>query len=235
MTLDTRVVNGRFVVPGDSAVDSLTIHEGAVMSGADTAQVWRTVDASGHLVFPGMIQPGSPTLAYGLPLARGGTTTALVSEPPANISDLACFDYFPGELQTHGLTLIAASDLHDDPGLWDTVADEVAAVHVTVGSDPAFPLIQFLYHEGHINRGISLERIAAVTSINPALARGQHPFKGSFDPGADGDLFVFDPETPDPYREQEWPGRVIFSMQRGEVLLYNGELHTAPGSGRRLI
>jgi hypothetical protein len=102
------------------------------------------------------------------------------------------------------------------------------------GPEAGFPVIHFLYHEGHMRRGMSLARISEVTSGNIARAAGVFPRKGSFDSGSDGDLFVFDPETPDPYRKIDWPGRVIFSLLRGQILLYNGQIHTSPGDGRIL-
>ena len=58
--------------------------------------------------------------------------------------------------------------------------------------------------------------------------------KSGYDVGKDGDLVVFDPDTADPYLDSQWPGRVIFSLQRGNILLYNGQLHTVPGDGRQV-
>jgi dihydroorotase-like cyclic amidohydrolase len=98
-----------------------------------------------------------------------------------------------------------------------------------------FPLAQFLYHEGHVARGVSIERLVDVTTSSIARTLGIHHRKASFEPGSDADLFVFDPHAPDPYREHRWPGRVIFSLQRGNILLYNGQIHTSAGDGMRIV
>lgn len=223
--LDTRVVNGRFIVPDGPAISRLTIHGGRVIDD-DASDVWRTVNASGHLVFPGLIQPGSPAPDAALDLVRGGTTAVLASP---DYEGAACMDVItskPDELWI--ITPSPDGTLSDSD--WEALLGD-AAVHFSGGDDRAFPVIHFLYHEGHVKRGMSLERIAAVTSANMARAAGVYPRKGSFEVGSDGDLFVFDPETQDPYRDLGYPGRVIFSLMRGQILLYNGQIHTAAGDG----
>ncbi len=222
--LDMRIINGRFVYPGGSTIDVLTIHQGKVV--ADNAQdVWRTINASGHIVLPGMIQPGD--LNQALELVRGGVTTILSGEPvPAEDSSVDLVR--TGTLPIETISPDASGHLTGDQ--WERLIGD-NPVHFTTESSPGFPAMHFLYHEGHIERGMSLERIAEVTSRNIAQALGIQRRKGTFASDSDGDLFVFDPVTVDPYRDIKWPGRVIFSLMRGHILLYNGQIHTSAGDG----
>jgi len=223
--LDTRVTNGRFVNPDGPAISQLTIHAGEVVAD-DQSDVWRTVDASGHFVFPGLIQPGLPAHDAALDLVRGGTTAVHWTGDDVSA---ACLDVVKSSID--GLRIVTpATDGSLSDSEWDLLLGDEPA-HFSVGEQRAFPVIHFLYHEGHVKRGMSLERIAAVTSGNLARAAGIYPRKGSFQVGSDGDLFVFDPETPDPYRDLGYPGRVIFSLMRGQILLYNGQIHTSAGDG----
>lgn len=307
MTIDTRLVNARLVDSSGVRHGSLSIDGGRLIADQETDDIWRTVDASGHLVFPGIIQPADPTGETALDWAKRGTTTAIVRVAPgdAENQDRASFDWFevvdvatpnqmsrglnhgaqtfsprgfpmgdlpdldgpailrlgPGSgnvidwLDVENVTLIVSADLPgavelaghecvvveiagpslltDTSGqLWDLVGGE-SRVLVTSGGDPRFPLLHFIYHEGYVNRSIPLARIAGLVSLGAAEAYGLAQ-KAGFDKGNDGDLVVFDPDTDDPYLDSSWPGRVIFSLQRGNILLYNGQLHTAPGDGRQV-
>ncbi|MGE5483516.1 MAG: dihydroorotase [Ignavibacteriales bacterium] len=53
-------------------------------------------------------------------------------------------------------------------------------------------LLQVMLTEGHFRRGISLQRIAEITSYNTARLYGLYPRKGDIRPGADADLVVVD-------------------------------------------
>lgn len=241
--IDTTIANGRFVSPDGPIDHAISIHEGVVLDGPEFDQVWRTIEASGHLVFPGLIQPGTLDGDTPLNLARNGTTTVILTEQPEGTSTI---DHLvaggqaivvkagePGAVNAArlGTCMIEIPAMLLDESNWLALAnDETVPVHVTHGGDPAFPLLQYLYHQA----GMAPARIAAVTSRIPARWYGVHPEKGSYKPGSHGDVVVFDPETSDPYRESTLPGRVILSMQRGEMLLYNGELHPPVGAGKTL-
>jgi dihydroorotase-like cyclic amidohydrolase len=222
--LDTRVTNGRFVGPDAPANGSLTIHNGRIVDAADS-DVWRTVNASGHLVFPGLIQPSGVEIETALTAVRGGVTTAIAPDA----SNGPCLDVLcktPESLKI--IEPDACGALSDDE--WEVVLNDDSA-HVEPPAGINFPLIHFLYHEGHLKRSMSLDRIVAVTSGNIAHAAGIFPSKGSFAVGSDADLFVFDPDSQDQYSDFQWPGRVIFSLLRGKILLYNGQIHTTDGDG----
>ena len=251
MTIDTTVTNGRFVGPEDVFEHAISIHEGLVIGTAEMDDVWRTIDASGHLVFPGMLQPGSLNANTTLKLVRRGTTTLLLdgSGPieGAPIDHLSAIQHVSEKqviqvtdpdvvtsMQIGDALLQVSVDLligADSSGFWDIVADRTLPVHVTHGGDPGFPLLQFLYHQGNTACGLTPSRIAAVTSVIPAQWFGVYPAKGSFMVGSHGDIVVFDPDSGDPYHDSTIPGRVILSTQRGGMLLYNGQIHASPGSG----
>lgn len=237
--IDTTVTNGRFVGTDSIAAHAISIHQGVVLDAPEFEQVWRTIDASGHLVFPGMIQPGTIAGSVPLQLARTGTTTILLAERPATATPI---DHaiatgrvvHPGEagaidtVRAGKAILEIPAPILEDPDWLAVANDESLAVHVTHGQDTAFPLLQFLYHTAKLTPA----RIAAVTSRIPARWYGLHPEKGSYRPGSHGDVVVFDPDTVDPYREGGPIGRVILSMQRGEMLLYNGQLHPPVDAGK---
>lgn len=239
--IDTTVAYGRFVGADGVSDHAISIHEGIVLETADFDQVWRTIDASGHLVFPGLIQPGSLEGDEPLQLARNGTTTIIVTESSTTATAvdhaLRCGSVMnAGEAGAINAARLGAEMIEipatmlTNPELLALAYDESVPVHVTHGGDPAFPLLQYLFHE----IGMPAERIAAVTSRIPARWYGIHPEKGSFRPGSHGDVVVFDPDTQDPYRDGGPAGRVILSVQRGEMLLYNGQLHPPTGAGKLL-
>lgn len=109
-------------------------------------------------------------------------------------------------------------------------------------------LLTLMYHEG-INTGrITLPRLVALLCENPARIFGLYPKKGVLKPGSDADLVLFDPTVPhtippaDPhlktnynmYAGRECLGAPTLVMQRGKVIVENGELKATPGQGRYL-
>jgi hypothetical protein len=227
---DTRVTNGRFVDSHGPARSALTINDGRVVEDGDEHDVWRTVNASRHLVLPGMIQPGDPWQDAALDLVRGGVTTIVRSDTEEQSGDAACIDYVRSATIPIRTVEISSPDGLLPDSDWELILGN-DPIHVSVSMLPSFPIIQFLYHEGHAERGLTIERIVDVTATAIAQSLSVYPRKAGFSGGSDGDLYVFDPETPDPYRDHPWPGRVIFSLQRGNILLYNGQIHTNPGDG----
>lgn len=307
MPIDTTVVNGRFVTATGIDDRPISIHHGAVLPEAELQDVWRTIDASGFLVLPGLIQPGNISGDDALATVRQGTTVALpetivspdeaasaafdhldvldvtdldLAEDDSNIElnrrILLCRaprpdlnDAFAGRTvilsglallpeqwltgDTHQTILRVGSDPVPSAWLeraamiqvplsllaeeieiaWAFVEDEAAPVHVIIDQldIPALPLLVYQSRQQHT---LSLERIVDVVSSTPARVFGLQPDKGDFSAGGNGDLVVFDPDAEDPYRPAPWPGRVILSLQRGELLYYNGQIHANAGAGQRL-
>ena len=135
--------------------------------------------------------------------------------------------------------------------------DETGKLHA--GPTPSFKKIAnglpgielrmpLLFSEG-VNKGrININQFVALTSTNAAKIYGLHPRKGSIAIGADADLAIWDAEknvtvTYDmlhdnvgytPYEGMElrgWPTTVI---NRGRVVVEQGELQVEPGSGSYL-
>jgi len=142
-------------------------------------------------------------------------------------------------------------------GTLDTVASDHAPkekrleddfVAAPYGSPQVETLLPLVY-DGGVNGGwLSLPRLVEVMCENPARIFGLYPEKGCLQVGSDADLVVFDPRLEHTitqatqhshaaytaYEGRKVLGKPILSMQRGEILLENGELRAAPGRGRFL-
>jgi dihydropyrimidinase len=146
-----------------------------------------------------------------------------------------------GEIDTvgsdHCLFLTGQKDAHRD--------DFAAVPNGLPGVETRFPI---LFSEGHVRRGIALERIVQVGGTNAARIFGLYPHKGTLLPGSDADLVVVDPAIRrtitagglhmgsdwTPYEGLEvagWP-RVV--VARGRVLLDGEGFHGERGTGRYL-
>lgn len=118
-------------------------------------------------------------------------------------------------------------------------------------AQPGFPgldtFLPALITEGHVRRGIALERLSALVSANPARIMGLAPRKGAIVPGADADLAVLDLGarwTVEPgalatdagysiYEGEEMACRVVHTLSRGRFALRDGALQEdAVGTGR---
>lgn len=104
-----------------------------------------------------------------------------------------------------------------------------------------------LLFSGTVSAGrTSLARFAALSAATSARLYGLYPRKGAIEPGADADLAVWEPDrqvrisadrlhdeagyTPfEGIEVRGWPASVI---RRGEVVVRDGSLLAAPGSGR---
>jgi dihydropyrimidinase len=106
-----------------------------------------------------------------------------------------------------------------------------------------------LLHEFGVRVGrISLNRWVEVCCTNPARIFGLYPQKGSFEPGADADIVLFDPEKKvtisqdilheqvdyTPYEGFTMQGYPSMTILRGKVIVENGKLSSQPGSGHYL-
>lgn len=93
---------------------------------------------------------------------------------------------------------------------------------------------------------LTMERLVAVTSLNPAKIYGLFPRKGTLTPGADADLVVIDPRLTkslqradlqskcpySPYLGRTFRGWPIMTMVRGEVVADQGRVVGRVGHGR---
>ncbi|MEY8336495.1 allantoinase AllB [Lachnospiraceae bacterium 62-35] len=108
--------------------------------------------------------------------------------------------------------------------------------------------LSVLLTEGYHKRGIALERIAAVTSLNPASLFGLYPQKGTIAVGSDGDFalvnleeefvlskeMLLDSHSHSQYLGKAFRGAVKYTISRGEVVYENGKITCRPGRGRRV-
>jgi dihydropyrimidinase len=155
----------------------------------------------------------------------------------------------------------------DVDALWDAIAKGtihvVATDHVSytraekmdpsvniVNARPAGNYLQanlpLMYSEGVRKGRITLEKMVAVTSTNPAKLFGLYPRKGTIAVGSDADIVIWDPGLKQTIRDDDqlsnakfsifagwevigWP---IITIRRGEIVFQNGKVTGAAGSGR---
>jgi dihydropyrimidinase len=109
-------------------------------------------------------------------------------------------------------------------------------------------LMPMLFSEGVVTGRISLDQFVDLTSANAARLFGLHPRKGVIAVGSDADLALWDPQERrtvdgarmrsradysvyDGWDVQGWPRIVV---QRGQMLLADGEILARPGQGQWL-
>jgi len=103
-----------------------------------------------------------------------------------------------------------------------------------------------LITEGYHKRGLTLDRIAELTSFNPARHYNLYPKKGTITVGSDADLVVIDiDEERDvnagmlrsgqdftPYEGLRFKGWPQYTILRGKVVFEKGKFLEKPGYGR---
>ena len=119
------------------------------------------------------------------------------------------------------------------------------APHGIPGLETVFKVV---YDEG-VNKGkISLNRLVEVMCEKPARIFGLYPRKGTLTEGSDADIVLFDPFASHTIRDQHPQLKVDYSLyenrsclgapttviQRGRVLMEQGELKAGPGGGQFL-
>ncbi len=106
-------------------------------------------------------------------------------------------------------------------------------------------MLPLLLSEGVHKGRLSLERIAEVTSLNPARIFGLYPQKGHLGLGADADLVIVDLERRARVRQKAFPsssdfslyegweltGWPVLTMVRGRVVMRDGDIVAKPGGG----
>jgi dihydropyrimidinase len=103
-----------------------------------------------------------------------------------------------------------------------------------------------IVHDQGVNAGrITLPRLARVMAENPARAFGLYPRKGVLEPGSDADVVLFDPQlrkilthagqhsnaSYTLYEGREVLGAPVLTMQRGRVIVEDGEFKGEHGAG----
>ncbi|HVS86551.1 MAG TPA: dihydropyrimidinase [Gaiellaceae bacterium] len=106
--------------------------------------------------------------------------------------------------------------------------------------------LKMIHHFGVGAGRISLNRMVDLLATQPAKLFGLYPRKGTVAVGSDADIVVFDPNRTETlsaasshskcdynlYEGTEVTGAPELVLLRGNVIVENGELHAAPGSGR---
>ena len=109
-------------------------------------------------------------------------------------------------------------------------------------------MLPVVYHEGVNNGRITICRLVQVMCENPAKIFGLYPRKGALRPGSDADLVLFDPTLRHTlgaeaqhckadfttFEGKEVLGKPVFTMQRGEVLIEDGEMKRPQGRAEYL-
>ncbi len=131
----------------------------------------------------------------------------------------------------------------------ESARDEEASIfEATFGGNWVEQMLCVVYHEG-VNAGrITLPRLVQTMCENPAKIFGLYPKKGSLDPGADADIVLFDPAIEHTltaeaqhcnadftmFEGKRVLGKPVFTMQRGEILIENGEMRRPKGRAEYL-
>jgi len=118
------------------------------------------------------------------------------------------------------------------------------------GLETRLPLLfDAMVSQGRLG-GLGLEKFVALTATEPAKIYGLHPKKGDIAIGADADLVVWDPNRKvtlgadagmmhdrtgySPYAGRTVTGWPVTVVSRGRIVVDDGALRAAPGSGRFL-
>ncbi|PIU82902.1 MAG: dihydropyrimidinase [Elusimicrobia bacterium CG06_land_8_20_14_3_00_38_11] len=113
------------------------------------------------------------------------------------------------------------------------------------GVETSFPI---LFSEGVVKKRITLEKLARVTSQNPAKIFGLYPKKGCIKIGSDADLTIFDPKVKwridyrklntdcgwSPYQNMKITGKTVMTLLRGKIIYDNGKFTSGSGYGKFL-
>jgi len=116
------------------------------------------------------------------------------------------------------------------------------------GSPQAETMLTITYDEGINKERIGLCKLVQLFSENPAKIFGLYPKKGILQKGSDADLIFFDPNQIQTiqhktqhsgapytlYEGRRCRGMVTLTMQRGKILVEDGELKGKIGEGRFL-
>ncbi len=126
--------------------------------------------------------------------------------------------------------------------------DSASIFEASFGGNWAEQMLPVVYEEGVNKARITLPRLVQVMCENPAKIFGLFPKKGALRIGSDADIVLFDPTIRHTlsaeaqhcradftmFEGKEVLGKPVFSMQRGEVVIEDGELRRPSGKARFL-
>jgi dihydropyrimidinase len=128
-------------------------------------------------------------------------------------------------------------------------AGETASFKEIANGMPGLELRLPILFDAMVSQGrLGLEKFVELTATAPARLYGLAPRKGDILPGGDADLVLWDPEREvrieqgpradnagyTPFAGRTVRGWPTMALRRGEVIVEDGELRAAPGSGRFL-
>jgi dihydropyrimidinase len=142
-------------------------------------------------------------------------------------------------------------------GVVDTVASDHAPKSKKIddpffespyGSPQTETMLTVVYDEAVNRARVKPNQLVRLFSENPARIFGLYPKKGTIQKGADADLLLFDPERIHTIRQRtqhsgalytlyegrRCKGKPVLVMQRGKILVENGEIKGKPGDGKFL-
>jgi dihydropyrimidinase len=182
-----------------------------------------------HLTREVFAQPDAAKYVGAPPLRTQADREALWAGLAAGDVDTVCTDHAPWTLA-------------------DKLDPELNVITARQGVADLETLMPMLFSEGVVTGRISLDQFVDLTSANAARLFGLYPRKGVIAVGSDADLVLWDPQQRrtidgahmqsragysvyDGWQVQGWPRFVI---QRGQVLLADGESRATPGQGQWL-
>jgi dihydropyrimidinase len=132
-----------------------------------------------------------------------------------------------GSIQTVGCDHVPRKRTTKEGGIWNA----------TAGFPGLATSLPILIHEGYHQRGVAIDRIAAVTSAN-VVRLYNIPNKGNLTVGYDADLIVVDPDHEmevepvrlesfsdySPFEGERLKGWPILTLHRGRIIAKNGTL-----------
>ncbi len=114
------------------------------------------------------------------------------------------------------------------------------------GSPQAETMLTVVYDEGVNKKRIQLTKLVQLFSENPSRIFGIYPKKGTIQKGSDADLVIFDPKATYTikhenqhsgapytlYEGRKCLGKPVLTLQRGKILVEDGEMKGRPGEGK---
>ena len=133
-----------------------------------------------------------------------------------------------------------------DHAPWPLVDKTRPAIFDNHSGAPGTETLVTVLAGGLLSRGMDLAMLAQLVAAAPARIFGISHTKGSLAPGMDADIMAFDPGCPfildegelhsnagwSPYNAMAFPGRVVLTVSRGEVVWDGAQLLGSAGRGR---